>query len=368
MVILEQGNPAFLKVFGLEDAQFTQLTSGYDQVYLGVGVLRRCIGPWLRLRRPTSKQLGLIYLVACLRQIGARVVLTFIDNSILFYYLAAECPDIHFVAVQNGSKEDGHPSFNSDALVAPATYFCFGDCDVLQRADSTLRVANVIPVGSVLSSYYKETRRKPCKTNTYDVCLISPFRRESVDDPTHFRMAGFRKLADYVARVRSECRLKVCVAGLTLDDERERAFYEDVFGDSVHFSFREFLSTYALMDDSRVVVGLCSTSLYEAFSWGKKTLFCPFYDEWDGQRYPKDELSLLQGAHVDYARFKERLQTILDMDDTEYAERSRSEARFFVRHDPDRPASEVVRAHLRGLLGDAADDVLPCRSPATETP
>lgn len=358
LVILEHGNPAFLKALDLEGTQYTQLTSGYDHFYFGLGVLITCVRSLLKRRQFTARDLGVVYLSACLRQIGARVVLTFIDNSILFYHLAAECPGVRFVAVQNGMRDQTGPDFEGLPFVAPATYFCFGDYDVSLQASSTPRIAQVVPVGSVLDSYHHAMCRPAARTDTYDLCLISQYRSEySVDgvtiDHDHPYAEGLAALVGYLKSAVEECGLTICVAGATSDDPQEKAFYQAAFGRGVPFSFRGPFSSYELMDRSQVVVGVGSTCLFEAFSRGKKTLFCALSDRWQGQQFPPNGVWLLRGTDVTYAQFKERLLAVLAMDGADYAESSRPAARYYMHYDINRPAHEVVRAHLMGALNES---------------
>lgn len=349
LVIFEHGNTAFLKALGLEGEKYALLTSGYNHFYFGAGVLVRFFWNLLKRRRFTSKDVGVAYLSACLRHVGARAVLTFIDNAILFYYLAAECQDIGFVVVQNGMRSELDPDFNSDSFVSPATYFCFGDYDVSLRARSTLRTAVTTPVGSVLDSYHQSTSQLGAQTEAYDVCLVSQFRVAPNRGAADAIAESLRALVGYLKLVCQECGVTLCVAGGSVDDEREKSFYESAFGRTVPFVFRRNFSTYEMMGRSQVVVGVSSTCLFEAFARGRKILFYASFG--DGMvPLPPSGIWLLQGAHISYVEFKARLLSLLAMNGDEFSERSRSAASYFMHYDVHRPAHEVVKAHLRNAL------------------
>lgn len=357
LVIVEHVNPEFIKVLDLERVPHATLTTGYEKLYLGTGVILQCLLNIWRLRRLTTRDLGLVYLVACLRHIRPRLVVTFVHNSPLFYRMAREFSEATFVVVQNGMDSAVDRSFEMDSLIAPVTYYCFGEGDLLLHAARSLKPATIIPVGSVLSSRYKASNYFSQPAIQYDLCLVSQFRPSQMpgdterEDPYQAPQSEtLRVLAGYIKRLRLKHALRICVAGTTLDDRREQSFFEDTCGPDVDFSFRKFSSTYQRMDQSRVVVGVCSSSLYEAFSWGKKTLFCDLTEPAGAPYAPLDGVWALRGQHVDFELFEERVLTLLAMDDGEYAERSRTVARHFVAYDHARPACEVVKTHLHSIL------------------
>lgn len=338
--------------------------------YLSPRVLRRAaksIGSVKAALRPGELPPGLrgireviwrAYLLACLEIMRPVVVITFIDNSVAFQWTSRNVPGVTFIAVQNGSRlrpsvHDWLPKRpRAGSVISMPHFFCFSLFEPELYAQFGHDVDSFHVVGSIRADYYRSTiAPQRVSRGAYDLCIVSEWEASLFRPDTPFQKvaAGLSQLYRDIARFIADNRLAVAVA-LRSQDPGEAAFFKQLLGVRAELipSNMAEMSTYAAMDDSRVIVALNSTAAREAFGWGHAVLFCNFTGD-DAYGPPRaDPLWLVENEG--YSVFASSLSRLLNMRGAEFAERTRSVAPYMMRHDPRHPAHEAVAAMVRASI------------------
>ena len=138
----------------------------------------------------------------------------------------------------------------------------------------------------------------------------------------------------------------MCIATCS-DSNEEYDYYHTLFEQKVSVIDydRSAFSTYKAMDSSSVIISFSSTAAIEAYGWGKKVLFCNYSGN------PGLSMSIPEICCTDipeYDSFRNRLQTLIEMDDAEYDRQTVKNRRYYMNYDPDEP----VPSYLRNLIYD----------------
>lgn len=297
------------------------------------------------------------YMLACLDQAGARVVLTNIDNSGVFHQLSRMDKRRTYYAIQNGTRTlacvrdalplPPHPL----SIVSMSNFFCFGKRDIDLFGAYGHKIDSYFPVGSLQGGYYKSAVSAPGERREFDLCLVSQwhghFFEEIVGDGFPQQVArrtraGMEGVHGFLLKLLSETNLSLLVCPRN-DDAEERRYYERLFGSRVTMvkPDRKNFSTYRAIEQSRLAIALNSTALLEVFAWGQKALWCNVPDD---EHYAMPEAGISYFAGDDYGAFKERVLAILDMPQEDYEKQTREGARYINNSDPANPPHEIIRA------------------------
>ena len=108
------------------------------------------------------------YLIAIIKIVSPKVIITFTDNNIKFFEIAKILQDkIDFFAIQNGARYDlnrnihsfnvGLSNNNINQKYFIPNFFCFGDYEVQDYTEKNITIGKFYPVGSLrLANYLKE--------------------------------------------------------------------------------------------------------------------------------------------------------------------------------------------------------------------
>lgn len=298
------------------------------------------------------------YLLACFDLMRPDVVVTYIDNSAAFHWASRNVARGTFIAVQNGSRlrpnvRDWLPTApKAGCVISMPHFYCFSRFEPELYAAHRHVVDEFHVVGSIRADYYRgvvgPARARPA---TYDLCVVSEWEASLFQPGSPFPAVGaaLERLYLYLARFLAAHDCVVAVA-LRSADPREAAYFSArLDGRAVLVpSDRGSMSTYAAMDDSRVIVALNSTAAREAFGWGRAVLFCNFTGD-EGYGPPRrDPLWLVEAD--DYEAFATALGRLLDLPPGAFIARASDAAPYIMRHDGARPAYAVVRAHVDARL------------------
>jgi surface carbohydrate biosynthesis protein len=305
------------------------------------------------------------YILACLDQMDARVVLTTIDNSTFFQRLTQIDQQRTYFAIQNGTRtlacvRDSLPQFpHPISTILMTNFFCFGQRDVDLYNAHGHKVDAYFTVGSLLGGYYKTMVSTPVGELKFDLCLISQwhghfFENIVGDDFSQSEArrikAGIDGLNKFLFRLLAETKLTLAIC-LRSDDEAERQYYNNFFGCNIKIvsSNRKKFSTYRTIEQSKLAIGLNSTTLSEVFAWGQKVLWCNVPDD-DHFAMPEAGDSYFYGD--DFNGFKRRIIDLLATPQGSYISRMKERARYINNYDPVNPPHKVIRAHLIKALAN----------------
>ena len=347
---------------------FPEVSAVYFRPYLAwrfVLALRRV--SWAKVfrgdRNGALRELYCCYLIALLDRIGARVVLTHIDNSGIFQKLSRLDTRRNYFAIQNGLRtlacvrDSLPPHPHPMANISMSNFFCFGQRDVeLFRAHGH-QIDNYFPVGSVLGSYYKSRKTAMPVITRFDLCLISQWHARFFDDllgdgyiwQTARRIRrAMDPMHQFLTQLLDETDLSLAVC-LRSEDVEEYRFYEALFKERAVLirADREKFSTYRTVEESKLAIGLNSTVLAEAFSWGNKVLWCNVPAD-EHFQMPEAGPTYFEGS--DYNAFKRQVLEMLAMSPEEFSVATRSCARFINAFDAERPAHIAIRQAVLASL------------------
>ncbi len=306
------------------------------------------------------------YLLACIDQIGAKVVLTFIDNSGLFQTLSRLDKTRVYFAIQNGTRtlacvrdylpKSPHPY----AHISMTNFFCFGDRDVQLYRKHGHTIDSCIPVGSLIGGYYKSVISTGKKERKYDLCYVSQwhghFYKEIVGEDYSAIMsrrvgAAISGLNRLLSRLLAETDLTMLICPRN-DDDAEREFYRSLFGERVTIfkSDRNDFSTYRAAEQCELTVALNSTTLCEVFAWRQKVLWCNVTND-EHYRMPEAGISYFDGD--DYQALKNRVITLLETPKADYQRMITEQSRFINNYDSVNPPHEIIRTAIGNALSNS---------------
>lgn len=306
------------------------------------------------------------YILACLDQIQAKVVLTAIDNSGFFHNLSRMDKRRTYFAIQNGART---LACVRDSLPAPphplstismTNFFCFGRRDIDLFNAHGHKIDAYFPVGSLMGGYYKSVASIPIREQKFDLCLISQWHEHFFDEivgndfpqaAARRTRAGIEGLNNFLRRLLSETNLSMLICPRK-DDAAERQYYENIFGDraTIINPNRINFSTYRAIEQCKLAIALNSTTLSEVFAWGQKVLWCNVPGD-EHYEMPEAGLSYFQGE--DYNAFKKQVMELLEMPQNDYKELTSEKARYINNHDPLNPPHEIIRSAVIKALSNS---------------
>lgn len=313
------------------------------------------------------------YLSALLRQLHPAIVITFIDNSDLFYELArANHRHMRFLAIQNGARVDVVEKTSQEARrIFIPEFACFGEYEKDLYSRKGAQVGRFIPIGSLREAYFRRywQQAAPVSGERYDhdLCVVAEAA------PGWDRMYpgsedAIGNIAKYAVRLARENGLKLVIAGKRdvspgqvrahiHQRDTEVDWYRKYIGDEVTITprVRDQFSTYGLISRSRVSLALMSTTLSEAASRGNRLLFCNFSGDrrWD---FCMDGIWSLK--EDSYEAFADRVMALLALSDEAWHEKSAKMARYVMNNDDRNPThialekiiAEAVAARAGGRV------------------
>lgn len=312
------------------------------------------------------KQIYDQYILACLDQMQARIVLTIIDNSGFFHNLSRIDKRRTYFAIQNGARtlacvRDSLPAFpHPSSTISMTNFFCFGQRDIDLFNAHGHKIDTYFPVGSLVGGYYKSVVSVQAREPEFDLCLISQWHGHLFDEivgdgfaQTEARrvQAGIVGLNEFLFRLLSETKLTMLICPRN-DDAAERQYYESIFGSraTIVKSDRKNFSTYRTIEQCKLTVALNSTTLSEVFAWGQKVLWCNVTDD-EHYEMPEAGNSYFHGD--DYNAFKERVLELLEMSQNDYEKLTGERARYINNYDPVNPPHEIIRSTIIKALSNS---------------
>ena len=296
--------------------------------------------------------LRIAYLSALLLQLRPAIVITFIDNSDLFYELArANHRRMRFLAIQNGARYDVvEMAPGAASRIFIPEFACFGEYEEDLYSGKGAQVGRFIPIGSLREAYFRRywQQAAPAAGDSYDYDLCVVAEASPGWNRTHPGLEGaIGNIAKYAVRLAREKGLKLVIAGkrdVTPGQDRahihqrdtEVDWYRKYTGDEVAITprVRDQFTTYGLISRSRVSLASMSTALREAAGRGSRVLFCNFSRDlvWD---FCVDGIWSLK--EDTYKAFAERVMALLALSDEAWREKSAKMAAYVMNNDDSNP-------------------------------
>ncbi len=308
-------------------------------------------GLWYLLR---SKSLQTAYAAALLSLIKPRIVVTFIDNSLLFQRVASLLHgSMRFLAIQNGVRMLSRDNPLGSRPIFHSEFACLGERDIEEYRSHGAEVKYFYPIGSLKDSYFRATNPTPPKQKRFDLCLISQIKRQHYQ---HYpkTMESLELLAKHLRRFCEAHDTALCVAARRHPKGKgdlfdwESQWFRDHLGERAEVIPNEVaaFTSYALVDASRVSLALHTTLIHEGFGRGNRVLACNFTGD---DRYSFPILGAWSLTDPSYEAFEKRLLNLLKMSDVEYLEQTGEWPSFLIGYRANCP----THVFLQQLFADA---------------
>jgi len=297
------------------------------------------------------------YLKACLESVNPKAVITFIDNSNTFGWLAKHCDKFPFIAIQNGSRLSYASNPNSGFYVPH--YFCFGTHEQYLFPKIGYKVDHYYPVGSLISSLYlaPEGRMK----EKYDLLIVSTWRgdigfQQDVQDTMRSMEIMDQLLARYIKdnNVNAAVIYRAergsehwVIPELGLSEEE---YYQEIYGNSIEYIDTDFSkrNVFPLMQKSHLIISCLSTALIEAYGLGKKVLYCNFSGT---DIYHQDIDNVILTTNSNYENFSEKLNSIYKLSYKDYIKTNKEFMKYYMSY-PDNVYT------LPSVISDGIDKII----------
>ena len=348
--------PVLAPLFGGEQYEVVPLDG--EWLYLHPRILLSTLRYFVRIRRFTLTGALAAYAIAVLERIDPAIVVTYHDNSAVVHMAARYCRAARFLAIQNGGRllERDHPVGRSPQIYL-REFACLGRLDVDQFERHGARVETYYPVGSLKDSYYRARRKGAAVVKDFDICLPSQFKPGARFTFSE-RLDGFAVLAAHVRRFCKAHETTLCVP-LRTHPTLHPAWYawevrylEQLLGHCGRLcpNDPEAFTTYALVDRSRVSIGMHTTVLREAFGRGNRVLSCNYTGN-PVYTFPlPGPWTLTDPA---YEAFEQRLLWLLNASEDEYSSACGDLPSYLIAYDEAMP----THAFLERLIADAVQGV-----------
>ncbi len=242
------------------------------------------------------------YLIALIKEIKPKLVITFIDNSVIFSKIAKKLvnDDIKFFAIQNGWRGDicennflfknGLYKKNKNKEFYLPNFFCLGQNDIDNYKRYKVKVKNFYKLGSLRLINALKSKKKIGIKQNFDICFIcnTTWGREQISKIKSFE-SGYLSLLKYAIKISKENNIKIifCLKQKNIKRQNEELNYVKTkltksefifFKKNCTYKLINQYSTYSYVFKSKIIVGLTSTLLGESLALKKKVLSCNYTD------------------------------------------------------------------------------------------
>ena len=270
------------------------------------------------------RALYLYYLKSTILAINPKGVISYIDNSDIYSWLAKSCKEIPFFAVQNGARlsiencEYGALYFQH--------YFSFGEHEKDIFHAQGWKSKFIYPVGSLAASVYSIPGKQSTIPKCYDLLIVSSWRgnigyTKGFQETMKSMRVMDRAISEYLAKKNIKAaiilRSEVNDKDWYIDQigQTEEEYYRNIYSDRVDIIRNNFATRpiYKLIMNSKVIVSCLSTALFEALSFNKPIMFFNFCDS---DAYHKDIPDLFKVS--DQEKVGEVLDALIEKSDVSY--------------------------------------------------
>jgi surface carbohydrate biosynthesis protein len=312
-----------------------------------------------------GRRLGETYIDSFIRRVRPRLIVTFVDNNILFYSLKAKHPGVKTLFIQNGTRGYYQDIFETLATSPSDRYHVDYMMTFGSRigAEYARRVkGEIVPMGSLSNNRAPRRRNKEPGTigfisqyrNTPGLTLGGRFftREEFFERPDRIVLSF---LADYASRTGR--RLVVIPCGHLFspkDEEEERRYYRDLLGpDAAFLPASGMLASYDNVDSVEVAVTIDGSLGYESLARGNRTAVFALRSGIEGYGYAWPDNQGDDGPfwtqRPDQGAFQRVMDHLFSVSDQEWqAELSRHRFSTVMAYDP---GNTILQSVLNRALG-----------------
>lgn len=286
-------------------------------------------------------QCYLRYIKVSLELMRPKAVITFIDNSNTFGWMAKNCDKFPFIAIQNGSRLSYAASPNSEYYVPH--YFCFGEHEQNLFPKLAYKVDHFYPVGSLVASLNLLPEEQV--EEKYDLLVVSTWRGDiGFEQEVQDTMRSMKIMDQYLAKYLNEHDIKAALIYRAERDSEhwsipeiglnEEEYYQKIYDNSIEYIETDstLKNIFPLMQQSHMIVSCLSTAAIEAFGLYKKILYCNFTNT---DLYHQDIDDSILTTNSDYSDFSKNLTALFQQDQEEYIKDHKEKIQYYMNFGDD---------------------------------
>jgi hypothetical protein len=309
----------------------------------------RLRGVWRQLKR--------LYFLACMKVIKPKAVVTFIDNSSTFGWLAKHCRDFPYIAIQNGSRLTY--AIGTEPSVYHQHLLCFGEHEMKHLPANGWNVEHFYPVGSLVASLHF-SHPPEIVENRFDVLLASSWRGNiGFQTDVQDTMASMETLDKLLAGYLSNRKLKAAVILRSERDsehwfmpeigKNEAEYYQSIYGNKIEIieTSNKYRNIFSLMEASELVVACLTSALIEALGIGKKIQFFNFTGK---NLYHQDFNSELVFSDPNPDAFARKMDELLAMNPWCRLQHFQEIAKHYMTIDPQTPTYKIIAGQIDKII------------------
>lgn len=224
---------------------------------------------------------SLKYFNEYIRAVNPSIILSFLDNYKLFYLLRKN-KNQKKILIQNAWRSNEFKTFNfKKANSSDDVDYLFCHNKNVENQYKKITRAKTIKIGSFLSNNINIKNNK-----RLEIVYISTFRysKKNIFISGKISLNDYleteQKLIRFIYKYCNEKKIKLTILPTGKKEiEEEIAFFNNTLKKNNNWKlikrkFEDYNYPYKIIDKAKIVIGLDSTLLYEAFSRGIKTIFC----------------------------------------------------------------------------------------------
>ncbi len=279
-----------------------------------------------------SRSVKLNYMIGLIKEINPKIVITNIDNSPEFSLLARYFSGkINFIAIQNANRIDVFENRNNyNKVFFFPILLCLSEFDIGLFKNKDINVKKFLVGGSLRNSYFQNFlfNDEKKKTPSYDICFVCKkgmiFHDDGVTE-NHMII-----ILNYLAQFLRKTNRSVVLQAKSEKNDTEEAIYKKIFsGCNYKISWKENFryESYKNISTSKIVIGLPSTLLREAYFYKTKVLCCEKI-QYRKDSHPFGGLNYL--CNFSYKGFEERLNHLFDINYEQYLDQLEKPRSFYM--------------------------------------
>ncbi len=321
-----------------------------NKIYINLDVIKFILVNFLK------RKLKQNYLISLINQLDPKLVITLIDNSEEFSILSKYFNEkIPFYAIQGSNRGDIKLKSDDEVKVYNFnTFFCFGPYEKNFYLKKKINIKNFIftgPLRPSLALKHIKRERIIIKDNKFDIFLPTELSINSPYNKFTNYSDSCIKLADYTANICSKHKLNLIFSAESfLNTEtfkKENEFYKDVLKTyNIKLTPKTSkYSTYINVLESKLVIGLNTTLLREAFYLKKKVFACNITN-YVSANFPIKNIS--SPEIKDFNQFENHVLKLLEMKTENYFELIKNDLDKVVKFDVD--CSSIINQEVKKII------------------
>lgn len=321
------------------------------KIYLNLKIIFKFIKYFILLNK-----LWISYLSAVIECINPKLIVTFIDNSYQFSKIAKILHKrYNFLAIQKAARYEFEEDPKSVKNIYIPNFICFSQFEIDYYQSKKINISNFYIGGSLNVALFEdflknEENKKNILNEKFDICLLSEPSPGWNKKFLHYE-ESIARIAEYTIKFSKIHKKKIAFAGkkVGVAAYEEINFYKRYLKEEFKILPRNIncFSSYQLMSNSELTIGMVSTMLRENLSRQKKILSCNFTNNsiWD---FPISGLCFLKDCK--FEDFERRVLEILGASSAEYFSKLNKKPDYIMYYSSTLSAKKIISSKINSFL------------------